>query len=358
MDEKENKHKAFKLLILIFIGIMLFFLKEENQAKLAKYLGTFKMESRSLKLQNSVSMDMAEGDVALYDDNILLWKGNRLSRFKLNGDKVWEKEFNLDEPQAYFGRDQIYVYERPGGQIYIIDPEGESKEQFQLNINIYNLMEGNNGLLIHSKEEDIESINILDEEANLIGQKSIEGQNILTYSMDGNNELLALSTLNLKGESLRTEIQVFGVEGEFLWTVYLENEIAMYLKFDDDNNLIVVTDRGVYQIHEGNILWKKQFQLIKDIYMDEEYIHVLYENVLESLSFDGRTFAKNSFAEGYKKIVFNGDHIILYGDNYILGLKEGMEVFKFDSERAIERLLCGKGKLILIHKEGFDILSY
>ena len=122
---------------------------------------------------------------------------------------------------------------------------------------------------------------------------------------------------------------------------YLDNEIAMYLNFINKNNLIVLSDKGIYQINDGSILWKKQFQLIKDIYMDEENIHILYGNTLETISFDGRTLEKDSFTEEYRKILYFDRYIVLYGNNHIIGLKEGREVFKYKSEEPIIKVMEG-----------------
>ncbi|GFN36165.1 DUF5711 family protein [Tepidimicrobium xylanilyticum] len=357
MNVKENKHVAFKLSILFFIGIILFFLNNENRYKLKKYLDSFNMESKELKLENSIPVDINDGKIAFYNENITLWKDNRLRQFSIKGNLVWEKEFNLDDPDVYFGKEEIYVYEKPTGQIYIINPKGETMEKFQLNMNIYNIVESSGILLIHVKEDNLESINVLDKEFNLLGKKTIEGQKILTYCMNKQKNVLAISTLDFKGESLRTEVQAYGIDGQFLWTVYLDNEVVMYLNFNEKGNLTMLSDTGIYQVNDGNVLWKKYFQLIKDIYLDKENIYILHENILEAINFDGRTNGKIAFNEGYKKAVFHGDYTILYGSNYIIGLKGEKEVFNYNSDTPILKVLCGQNKLVLVCEGKIDIIS-
>ena len=356
MDHKGIKSKGFKFFVIIFIGIILLFSKRENQEKFINFIKDSKIGVKELELKDSIPIGINIDQAATYGDSIILWGENRLKKLKLDGKVEWEKEFNTDEPLAYFGKEEIFVYERPIGQVYILNPQGETIDNLKLNMEIYNIAESSGVILAHIKEEDNEKINILDKKGNLIEERSTENKNILTYCIDKNNKSYGLATLNLKGENLKTEIQIHGIEGEFLWTAYLDNEIAMYLNFDDKNNLIVLSDKGIYQINDGSILWKKQFQLIKDIYMDDENIHILYGNTLETISFDGRTLEKDSFTEEYRKILYFDRYIVLYGNNHIIGLKEGREVFKYKSEDPIIKVMKGVQKLIVVYEDKIDII--
>ena len=55
----------------------------------------------------------------------------------------------------------------------------------------------------------------------------------------------------------------------------------LFTQFVDDNKLIAMSDKALYFINRGNILWKKSFQLIKDIKIEKDKIHILYGNTLE-----------------------------------------------------------------------------
>ena len=90
------------------------------------------------------------------------------------------KEFNTDEPLAYFGKEEIFVYERPIGQVYILNPKGETIDNLKLNMEIYNIAESSGEILVHIKGDN-ERINILDKKGNLIEERSTENNNILTY---------------------------------------------------------------------------------------------------------------------------------------------------------------------------------
>lgn len=357
MNPKQNKNIGFKFFVVFLIGIILLFSKKENQEKFIDFIKTSKIISKELKVEESIPMDIDIKEIGFYDGGIILWGDNKLRRLRLNGDIEWEKEFNIDEALAYLGKEEIYICERTTGQIYIINPKGETIEKFQLNMEIYNIAESSGNILIHIKEGDKEILKILDKKGDLIGENLIENENILTYCIDENNKCYALATLSLKGENIKSEIQTYGLEGEFLWTAYLDNEIAMYLNFDDQNNLIILSDKGIYQIDDGSILWKKQFQLIKDIYMDGKNLYVLHGNTLEMISFDGRTIKKDSFTEEYKKILPFNNYTVLYGKDHITGLKEGKEVFKYKTEDSIVNVIQGTQKLLVVFKHRIDIIS-
>ncbi len=50
-----------------------------------------------------------------------------------------------------------------------------------------------------------------------------------------------------------------------------------------------MTDKSIYMLKNEDILWEREFQLIKDIYIDRTKIYVLYGNTLETISIDGIT---------------------------------------------------------------------
>ncbi|MCF6466139.1 DUF5711 family protein [Clostridium sp. Cult2] len=356
MNPKQKKNTGFKFLIIIFIGIILLFSRRDNQEKFINFIKTSKIRNKELKLEKSIPIDINIDQIAFYDGSIVVWGDNKLRRLKLDGNLEWQKEFNIEEPMAYFGEEGIFICERSMGQVYSLNPKGETIEKFQLNGKVYNIDKRAENILVHIKEGDREVIKILDSNGQPIGEKLVENHNILTYSIGENNKRYALSTLNLKGENLKSEIQTYGLEGEFLWTASLDNEIVLYTNFIDEDNLIVLSDKGMYLLNDGNILWKKQFQLIKDINMDEENIHILHGNILETISFDGRTVEKKSFIEEYKKIIPFEKYLILYGNNYIIGLKEGEEVFKYKSEDSMLSVTQGAQKLFVVYKNKIDII--
>src|SRR5690606_17912093 len=143
------KSKGFKFFVIIFIGIILLFSKRENQEKFINFIKDSKIGVKELELKDSIPIGINIDQAATYGDSIILWGENRLKKLKLDGKVEWEKEFNTDEPLAYFGKEEIFVYERPIGQVYILNPQGETIDNLKLNMEIYNIAESSGVILAH-----------------------------------------------------------------------------------------------------------------------------------------------------------------------------------------------------------------
>lgn len=356
MDEKGKNIKGFKLFIIILIGVILLFSKKENQEKVIDFIKTAKIKNKNLTVIQSIPMEKGIKDIGFYDKELMIWKDKKLIRLKKDGLKEWEKEFNLEELKVSFGNENIYVYEKPTGNIYFLNDLGETIHRVELKTSINNLIESNGYVLVHIKKENMESINILNQEGKIVENNLIKDENILTYSMNKDKEIYAISLLNLKDKNIKSEVEVFKIGGNLLFTTEFNNEIVLYLNFID-NRLIVMTDKSLYCLNDGKILWEKQFQLIKDIYIHKGRINLLFGNTLEIISVDGETEERFSFAEEYKKIVKYDKNLVLYGDEYIIGLKDGKEIFKFKSNDTILKIIEGKKNFIVIYEDRIDIMS-
>ena len=72
----------------------------------------------------------------------------------------------------------------------------------------------------------------------------------------------------------------------------------VYLNFTSKNEIIALSDRSLYLIKDDKIMWKKEFDLIKDIYLGKDKIYILYSNYLETIDFNGNTEEKNWIYRG------------------------------------------------------------
>ena len=139
--QKKKKSKGFNFFIIILIGIMLFFSAKENQEKFISFIKDGETKGRALKVGGSIPMEDGIEDIGFYEKGIMVWKDKKLIRLKMDGTKEWEKEFNLDDPKIVFGENNIYVYEKPTGDIYFLNERGETVERIQLETKINNIVE-------------------------------------------------------------------------------------------------------------------------------------------------------------------------------------------------------------------------
>lgn len=362
MEDKQDKQKksiGIKLFIIFLIGIMLLFTKQENQEKFIGFINKDKTPKGTLKVIGSIPITPGITEIGSYEKSIIIWQNDKLGKFKVDGSNEWEKAFSFDQPMLRFGKNNIYVCEKTTGDIYVLDSQGESLNRIELNTKIFNLKEEKENILVHSKniDTDVESIKILDKNGHILDETLVEGGSILTYSINEDEDTYAISTLELSEEKLKTKVETFKIGGELLYTSFFDNEVVLFSTFIDKGKLLTMSDNSICLIDRENKLWDKKLQLIKDIYVDKNKINILYGNTLESLSSDGETDKKYSLTEEYNKIVPYDKYLVLYGDENIIGLKNGEEIFKYNSEEIILNVLESKQNLIIIYENKIDILS-
>ena len=176
---------------------------------------------------------------------------------------------------------------------------------------IFNIYESDKYIMVHSKEE-AENLYSINTQGSII-YKNSPGQNILSYDMGPNT--YAFSTLTI-GDDIVSSLYLYNFEGELVDTIEFENEVIFQFKYSGDN-LILITDKGLYFINR-EILWDKEFPLIKNILLYNENIYLLYSNYLEIISLSGESLDTIELKEDYDMIMNVEDKIILHGEKDIL----------------------------------------
>ncbi len=367
MNKGRKSSKILKVFIVLLIGLILFFSNKKNQDKFLELVGSISTsnkqnweeeEERSLQVLNSISIYKPVEKVACDDNIIAIWGNNELTIYDYQGSKKIQKEFNLNNPKAYIGRERIYVYDRDLGDIYLIDFYGNNLGSLQIGSEIKSLKDSKEYLMVHTIEENKEVLKILAFDGNILDTKLVEG-NILTYCMDDDNSIYGICTLDLMKEGIRTEIKLYDLKGELLSTIHLADEISLKAEFIGENKLLVLTDKGLYFIEEGVIKWNRELEEVKDMYIDEnKNINILKANTFESLLPDGNVEKKYTSMQYYDKITSFNDYIVLWGPNHIIGLQEGEEIFKYESNDQIYDVIGKKEHLIVVYHNRLDIISY
>lgn len=349
--EKDNR-KGFKVFIIIFLVLSMFLLNEKNQEKLIVFFDSISGKDRTLELVNSFKDSKPLVSVNLYDNNIVKWNGNKLSFLKDDGTIILEKEFNFEDPFIYYGEKNIYVTDKSTGDVYSLDKNGQTINRNQIKKELFNLKESNGHILYHTKENGQEIIKLLDKDNAIIGSNSYEDKNILTYEVNKNGKKRVLSLLDFKGKALKSQIEVYGENNEKLNALDIEGEIVVYLKFLSKDEIIALTDNNIYCIKEDEILWKRQFDLIKDIYVGED-IYILYSNYLETIDFSGKTKDKIGFTEDYGNIIdFNGK-ILAYGEKGMSIIEDNKEILKHTDE--IKDVRTSKNNILIWNNDEIKV---
>lgn len=364
MKEKKKIGIGFKVLIIFVIGVTLFFSRQKNRELFVEFINNMIQEEnigeeREKEIKTTIPLGPEIDGIGFYGDDIVVLENQKLSRYKTDGSILWEKRFDLDKPMLRFGEDRIYISDKTTGEIYILNPIGEILGKVELNSNIKNVIVDFNNILVHTidDETNIERMKILSRDGDMVIDFPIKDGNLLTYSLSRDKKSYIVSTLDLSKDKLKSKMQIFKIDGKELYNHTFNDEILLYSNFIEKNQLVAMSDNNLYLLENQNILWEKKIPLIKDIAIHENKIHVLYGNTLEILSSEGETKFKYSFTEEYNEISLSDNHIFVYGDEYIIGLEGGNEIFKYKLDGEIQNVINNKENLIINYKDRIDILS-
>lgn len=358
MEEKNKKNMPFKIFALVLILIILIFSKRENQEKFIEALNLHSLLLDELDIVNSISISKEVDNIAYYDNCFFIWQKDNLTRYDEKGSKEWEKSLSFVEPYIVFGQESIYICDKNLGDIHYLNLEGDTISRFKVEGTISGIKEYSQHILVHVREDNKEGLKLLDKNGNLLSKFYVDDGNILNYSLNDKNNIYAYSMLKLENENINSEIIVSSLEGNINWHFQVEDELIMYLAFVDEEKLIAMSDKGLYCIDKGKILWQIELIAVKDICITGENIHILYDKIYEIISSDGIINEKVTFTEDYNKLILTDDYAIVYGNNNIMGIKGKNKIFKYKSEEPITKVAAVRKNLIVLYESKIDIISF
>jgi hypothetical protein len=363
LKTKKKGGKLIIIIILVFASIW-FLSDRKNQEKLValfknKDIKVKDIKTKDIDLNISKSIPIEEGtiDIGNYK-GIVLWNGEKLTKINNDGEIVKEKEFNFEEIGICMGDKNIYIYEKPTGEIYILNDNLETIDKIQMETRVENIVESFDYILIHTKEDFRESIEILNKDKKIIESIITENRSILNYSINSSGNQYMISTMSLESSGIKSEIQGFKIGGDELFYHEFKDEIVLYTEYIDKDKIILMTDSNLYCISGKEILWNRSYESLKDIYFYNGEIYILYSNTMEILSTDGDIKFNFSFSEEYRKILAYDNYIVLYGNGYIIGLDNEGEIFKYKSEDNIIKAVKDNRKIMILYNDKIDLGNF
>lgn len=349
-ESAKSMNKGFKIFLVILIVGILFFMKVENRDKVQKIIQDITVKEKTLDFNSRIELEDGVESVNNFDNILVKWKSNNLSFIKPDGSIVWEKGYSFVEPYIYYGEKLIYAIDKSNGHIYSMDKNGETVYKVQLNESIFGVSESNGSLIVHIKTPEGENIKILNETGDIVRTHEELENSILYYDLNPDKSSYSVSTIKTSGNKLISQLGIYNLSGEKLEEVNFENTIILRSEFIGEE-LLVLTDTSVNYIKDGIVKWKRHFPGIKDIYVEEKRVFILYDKNFESIGFDGKTIDKFIFAVDYNKIISMDKSILLYGKNNVVGINEDREIFNYKMDKDILGLYYYQSS-IYIHNSG------
>lgn len=359
LKEKIEKNKMYKFFIILLsiILVIIIFSQKENQEKFLSFFNRDDISNINISKNKTINLEGIK-DAFNYKDFVVIHKDNELKGYDYDGKEVWEKDIVLKDYSLYFGDLNIYIYEKSTGYIQFINSSGDIFKELNLEEEIIGLRKDNEKILVLTKTEDKEKLYIIDKDGAIVETNDLDLKKILTYTASKDYTSYGLSILDPENPR-NSRFIAFKYDSLVLYRKEFKEEMVLYSQFLDTHRVVVMTDKNVYLLNdfEGNTLWKKPYELIKDIDVKDNKINILYSNTLETVSASGDIDSKYSFIEDYNKVVSFDDFIMVYGSNNIMAIKDGEELFKEEVKNELVKIQAGKDKFIIIYKDKVDVYS-
>lgn len=359
MNEKIEKNKLYKFFIILLsiVLIIIIFSQKENQKRFLNFFNRDDISNINISKKKTINLENIK-DAINYKDVVVIHKDNKLIGYNYDGKVIWEKDIVLKDYNLYFGDMNIYIYDKPTGYIQFVNSSGNIFNEEYLDEEIIGLRKDNGKVLVHTRDEDTEKLYIINDEAEIVETNDLDLKNILTYTASKDYTSYGMSILN--PERMKdSRFIAFKYDGLVLYRKEFKEEMVLYSQFLDTHRVVIMTDKNIYLLNdfEGNTLWQKSYELIKDIDVNENKINILYGNTLETISVAGNIDSKYSFIEDYNNVVSFDNFIIVYGEKDIMAIKDGKELFKEEVNSELVKIQPGKDKFIIIYKDKVDIYN-
>ena len=352
MNENRKIHKGFKIFLLVFIAFILIIARLNKDDIIHTY-------SKNSKLEKVLNKEKEYNgkDLYYFNSEFIKWENNLITFMSEDGSNKWIKEFDFIDPYILFGEENIFVIDKSTGDIFGLNSNGETTLRLQSGKPVFNIKESNKNIIIHYKENGVESLEILNDKGKRLHILSTEDK-ILTYSTweDGSNYIY--STIKVEGSNLSSKLYLDTFENKNKYSVEFPNEIIIYTEFFSDG-ILVITDLGIYYTESGEIKWSKDYQSIKDFKILKNKIYMLCDKYMEVISMDGKSLSKVTYEESYDKIIILDKYIILYGSNdFLVILQEGKEVLKYNTEGIIKNITYDDSKMVISYEDKLEVYSF
>lgn len=338
-----GKFAFFFLIILPFLITFTIFFLRNKKAIMEKSSSLLKKE-KTLEIAEIVKYEGHIDGVNIFKDNIVSFHEARLQINKSDGSLVKDKSIDDLEPFFYVGKKYIYIVDKYNGNISYYDGQGEKLKDQKLDKSILDIREVGDNLIYHLKSQG-DSLLIANQKNDILFNEEVDF-NILTY--DAKDDTVAIGGLKLEGEVILNEVYIYGEERDRL---DLGRETPLYIKVIGKNDIVVLTDENLFRYKDGEYIFNLAYDFIKDIEVNDNKIHIIYNNVYEIVDFEGELLSHLEFEESYDSMEILGSEIfisnklgfkILNGDKIIL---EHFEANEKVIPRENKIYLFGEGNL-------------
>ena len=310
---KNTKTVFITIIILLFLGVALFFSKEENQKKLVHYIYSFDKSEKEFQIVKSYEKE----NIQYLNGRFLEWNGEKLTVSDASKKVLWTKTFLLENPKLVINENRIVIYDEKSGALYLYNGNGETLLEHDLEMSIFNIKVSDQGIIAHLKLEDGEKLLYYNLEEDKWEEVNFIESFPLDYWINNSNNLM-YTQIELEQDHLTSELYEKFADHTELKAELEDRLILKVLSFKQ--GYIILTEMGIVKIDNKNENISKEYDLVHDILIDGDEIYILYGDNLEVLNSSLETVHKETYALSYTKLHRHEKYILIYGEKNIIAL--------------------------------------
>lgn len=338
------------ILIVVILLVSKFKIRENNIQKNGN------VEKVNILTETDAIANSEGNEFGMFKDYLYKWQNGKIFLRSLTEEGTsYNMSLNIQNPMIESGDKYLFIGNKDDGIIYFLNNKAEMVERIPLNAPLFSMKQKNDSLVYQTKTGNMESIGIIDSNFNNVMKYTYDKETTLIYDYFPSKKKVAVAVLNVEEKTIGTRLDLYNnlTDKE---TLYFDGEIVLDLKYVNLGNLLVLTDNNLYYVSENDIVWKKEFPLIKDMKVNGNNIYVLYGNHLSVIDNKGEIKEDIVLSNQYNDIhlfesgIFS-DEIIVYNDLELAILKKGEEFLKQNQE--IMQIDTSQGTIFILDKDKY-----
>lgn len=345
--------------------------------KLVGFLGSI-LSDKDLNLKKTEAIEYTERkkesskvNIKSFNGYIIKFEEKKLSTYNEDGDKLWEKELNIDNSILRGNKENIVVVDSLKGKIYYIDYEGKIKMEKSVDKEIMDVKINNNGYVFIMLENEILAF---DDSGEVVSNFTIPKGEIIDGDLSPDNSTIALTILVVEEKKFYSNILFYSLDGKVLAGKKFDNEVIYKIFLNKDNNLLVLSDNSMLMMTvQDNILWEKDIEeaLNKGMLTEDELlvlnlvkktntiIDTKNRNLISQIDLNGNVLSRTPVAGEVLGLDVIDDRIAVFTDRtiYILD-KKGDKIIEKKINKDLKSISwVSKKKLLIVYRGKLEIME-
>ena len=117
----------------------------------------------------------------------------------------------------------------------------------------FDVCDNNYVVLHHETEDPVQYITIINKEGKKLSEIVLGEGEITNLAISGAHDRIAISTININGDSLENNILVYDLKANLLGSENFNDNIILNMFYNEKGDLIVIDERNICGKDKGNL---------------------------------------------------------------------------------------------------------